>query len=267
MLKRLELPAEAHARLQAHARRRGLIFLSTPFDTESSNLLRALNVPAFKVSSGEITNLPLLRHIARFGRPVLLSTGMSTLDEVATAVRAIRRAGNPPLALLHCVSSYPAELRDVNLRAMLTLADRFRVPVGYSDHTLGIAAAIAAVALGASIVEKHLTLDRTMDGPDHAASLEPGEFAEMVARIREIEAVLGSPIKRPVRRELPIRRAVRRSLVTTAIVPKGARITHAMVACKRPGTGLPPSAYGTVVGRRAARRLPADHLLRPHDLV
>jgi sialic acid synthase SpsE len=251
----------------AQAADRGIMFLSTPFDEASARFLHRLGVPAFKIASGEITNLPFLRLVAMFRRPIILSTGMSTMDEVAAAVRVIRRSGNPPLALLHCVSCYPAEHRDLNLRAIHTLATRFKVPVGYSDHSRGLSAPVAAVALGASIIEKHLTLDRTLPGPDHAASLEPSEFAAMVKSIREVEQALGSGAKKPARAEQEIARVARRSLVTAAPIARGERITAEKLACKRPGTGLPPSEYGRVLGRRAARALPIDHLIRRSDLA
>lgn len=267
MIRALELSEDAHRRLQVRAEKRRLVFLSTPFDVPSAEFLFALGVPAFKIPSGELTNTPFLRHVGAFGRPIVLSTGMSNLDEVARAVTTLRRAGCRQLALLHCVSSYPAALSDVNLRAMLTLQRRFGVPVGYSDHTLGTNVAVAAVVLGASIIEKHLTLDRRMPGPDHAASLEPGEFAAMVRGIREVEQALGTPEKRPTAAERDTARVARRSLVTAIPIARGSRITAAMITCKRPGTGLPPSLFDDVVGRTAARSLPADHLLRRSDFV
>jgi len=253
MLRKLELSEALHRSLIARARRRGLCFLSTPFDEASARFLHELGVPLFKIASGELTNLPFLAYIARLGRPIILSTGMSTLDEVRQAVRAIRRAGNPPLALLHCVSSYPARVEDVNLRAMETLARAFRVPVGLSDHTTGTAVSIAAAGLGATIIEKHLTTDRTRAGPDHAASLEPREFAQMVAGIRDVEQALGSGVKKPVAAERDVARVARRSVVAAVDIPRGARITARMLACKRPGTGIPPSRIGDVVGRRMIR--------------
>ena len=267
MLRKLELSEALHRSLIARARRRGLCFLSTPFDEASARFLHELGVPLFKIASGELTNLPFLAYIARLGRPIILSTGMSTLDEVRQAVRAIRRAGNPPLALLHCVSSYPARVEDVNLRAMETLSRAFRVPVGLSDHTTGTAVSIAAAGLGATIIEKHLTTDRTRAGPDHAASLEPREFAQMVAGIRDVERALGSGVKEPVAAERDVARVARRSVVAAVDIPRGARITARMLACKRPGTGIPPSRIGDVVGRRAARLLAVDHMIGPADLA
>ena len=267
MLRPLELSGPVHRLLRARARRRGLYFLSTPFDEASARMLDELGVPLFKVASGELTNLPFLAYVARLGRPVILSTGMSTLEEVRQAVRTIRRAGNPPLALLHCVSSYPARVEDMNLRAMETLTRAFRVPVGLSDHTTGTAVSIAAAGLGATIIEKHLTTDRTLAGPDHAASLEPREFAQMVAGIRDVERALGSGVKKPAAAEREVARVARRSVVAAVDIPRGARITARMLACKRPGTGIPPSRIGDVVGRRAARLLAVDHMIAPADLA
>jgi len=267
MLRPLELSERVHRSLAARARRRGLCFLSTPFDEASARFLHELGVPLFKIGSGDLTNLPFLAYVAGFGRPVILSTGMSTLEEVRQAVRTIRRAGNPPVALLHCVSSYPARVEDVNLRAMETLTRAFRVPVGLSDHTTGTAVSIAAAGLGATIIEKHLTTSRALTGPDHAASLEPREFAEMVTGIRDVERALGSGVKKPVAAEREIARIARRSVVAAVDIPRGVRITARMLACKRPGTGIPPSRIGDVVGRRAARRLAVDHMIASADLA
>src|SRR6266568_1861300 len=215
MVRRLELPFDAFRAIQARASERDLLFLSTPFDERSADWLTQLKVPAFKVGSGDLTNLPFLRHLARVGVPLILSTGMSTLDEVHNAVRAVREIAPVPLALLHCVSNYPADPADANLRAMATLAAAFDVPVGYSDHTDGIETALAAVALGACVVEKHLTLDRGLPGPDHAASLAPDEFAQMVHGIRTVERALGDGIKRPRPSEADTASVARRSLVIT----------------------------------------------------
>ena len=191
MVRALELPADSFGALKSHADRRGILFLSTPFDHGSVDLLHKLDVAAFKIASGEITNLPLLRHVAALGKPVILSTGMSYLSEVEAAVRALQSSGLDRLALLHCVSNYPADPADVNLRAMATLSAAFAVPVGYSDHTTGIEVALAAAARGAAVLEKHFTLDRASPGADHRASLEPAELTAMVAGIRRVESALG----------------------------------------------------------------------------
>ena len=237
------------------------MFFSTPFDEASADLLGELGVELFKVPSGEVTNLPLLRHVAAKGRPVLLSTGMSTLDEVATAVETIRAAGDPPLAILHCVSAYPAPVEDTNLRAMDTLRTRFGRPVGLSDHTLGIEIALAAVARGAAVLEKHLTLDRALPGPDHRASLEPTDFTALVRGVRAIERALGDGDKRPMPSEVDTRAVARRSLVAARTLPAGHRLTRADIAIKRPGTGIAPGDLDAVVGRTLARALDADELL------
>ena len=254
MLRRLELDEAAHRDLQQHAADRGIVFLSTPFDEASANLLAALRIPAFKVSSGELTNLPFLAHLARHRMPIILSTGMATLDEVRSAVAAL---GDVPLALLQCVSNYPADPADTNLRAMLTMRAEFRVTVGYSDHTLGNEIAFAAVALGASIVEKHLTLDRTLPGPDHAASSEPAEFAALVRGIRRIESALGDGIKRPAANEANVASVARRSLVAARDIAPGEILSPAEIAALRPAGGLPPSAQSKLLGRRARAAIPA----------
>ncbi len=261
MARRLQLAPEAFRELAAHCQRRGILFLSTPFDEESAALLAELGVPAFKIASGEVTNLPLVEHIARKGKPVLLSTGMSTLDEVAEAVEAIRRAGNDRLALLHCVSNYPADPPDANLRAMRTLADAFGVPVGYSDHTLGIEVALAAVALGACVLEKHLTLDTALPGPDHRASLAPEQFAALVGGVRVIESAFGSGRKEPAPSERAVAAVARRSLVAARDIEAGITVTEELIVAKRPGTGLAPSLRSELVGKRAKVDIPEDTLL------
>jgi N,N'-diacetyllegionaminate synthase len=261
MLARLELSAEAHAALRDHTTRRGLVFFSTPFDEASADLLARLGVELLKIPSGEVTNLPLLRHVAAKGLPVLLSTGMCTLEEVAVAVEAIRAAGDPPLAILHCVSAYPAPVEDTNLRAMETLHARFGVPVGLSDHTLGIEIALAAVARGAAVLEKHLTLDRTLPGPDHRASLEPADFGALVRSVRAIESALGDGAKRPMPSELDTRSVARRSLVAARPLPAGHQLTRDDIAIKRPGTGIPPADFERALGHVLTRAVAADDVL------
>ncbi len=206
MLLRLALPADAWPGLQRHAAELGLVFLSTPFDDASAGLLDRLDVPAFKVGSGELTNLPFLRRLARRGRPLLVSTGMAEIVEVAAAVDAVAAAGDPPVALFHCVSNYPADPATANLRAIPTLRSAFGLPAGWSDHSLGTDLPLAAVAIGASLIEKHLTLDRNAPGPDHRASLEPDVFRAMVDGIRTVEIALGSGEKTPDPAELAIAR-------------------------------------------------------------
>jgi N,N'-diacetyllegionaminate synthase len=266
MLTRLELTLEQHAELQRQCGKRGVIFFSAPFDERAADALESLDVPLFKIPSGEITNLPLLRHVAAKGRPLILSTGMATLGEVDTAVAAIRAAGAPPLAILHCLSAYPAPAGEVNLRAMDTLRGRFGVPVGFSDHTLGIEVAVAAVARGAHIVEKHLTLDKTLPGPDHRASLDPAEFTALVRAIRSVESALGDGAKRPMPSELDTRRVARKSLVAARAIRAGERLTGEMVAVKRPGTGIAPADLDRALGRAVKRDLAPDQVIGWEDL-
>lgn len=267
MLKKLELSEEGHRRALRRAKKRGLVFLSTPFDEASADYLARLGVPMFKLPSGELTNHPLLRRAATKGKPVILSTGMATLAEVAAAVKVLRSAGAKKLTLLHCVSNYPADPKHSNLRAMATMARAFKVPVGWSDHTPGSATAVAAVALGASVVEKHFTLDKKMKGPDHAMSLDPKELKAYIAALREAASALGDGVKRPVPSEAPVRRVARRSLMLKAALPKGTRLSAAHLTAKRPGTGLPPSELASVVGRRLRRSVPADRPLSRKDLA
>jgi N-acetylneuraminate synthase/N,N'-diacetyllegionaminate synthase len=250
MLRGLALPGEALAPLAAHAYERGLVFLSTPFDERSADLLEGLGMPAFKVPSGEVTNHPLVAHVAAKGRPVLMSTGMCTLAEVGAAVQVVRESGDPPLALFHCVTSYPAGPAECNLRAIATLRTAFGVPAGWSDHTTGIQVGLAAVAAGATLLEKHFTLDRSLPGPDHRASLEPAELTELVGAIREIEAAMGDGIKRPVASELANVAAARRSLHAARELAAGHLLQEADLVALRPGTGLPPSHRARLVGRR-----------------
>ena len=253
MVKKLELPPQAFRELSAYCGQRGILFLSTPFDNESADLLEELGIPAFKVASGEITNWPFLEHLARKGKPMIVSTGMSELEEVESAVEVIRRAGNRQLALLHCVSNYPAQPASVNLRAMQALRETFGVPVGFSDHTLGTAIPLAAVALGACILEKHMTLDCNLPGPDHRASLEPAGFAALVHGIRAVESALGDGRKRRMPEEEDTARVARRSLIAACALPAGTVLAEQHVAILRPGTGMPPAQRGQLIGRRALR--------------
>ena len=252
MLKKLELSGSDHRALLAFCQSRGILFLSTPFDEESADFLDKLGVAAFKVSSGDLTCHPLLAHLATKGRPVILSTGMSDMQEVEDAVTCIKRTHPVPLALLHCVSCYPAPADECNLRVMRTMEERFALPVGFSDHTEGDAIAFAAVALGASIVEKHITLDRNLPGPDHAASIEPADFTACVQGIRAIESALGDGEKRARPSELNARAVARKSLVAVRFIAAGSAIRAEDVRWSRPGTGLAPSALARLVGRRAA---------------
>ena len=261
MLRSLELSHEAHHELVAHCKKKGILFMSTPFDEESADFLETLGVPAFKIPSGEITNLPFLAHVARKGRPMIISTGMSTLSEVEAAVNTVCQTGNRDLVLLHCLSAYPADPKDANLRAMHTMATAFDVPVGYSDHTLGIEVALAAVALGACVIEKHFTLDRTLPGPDQSASLEPDELRALVGGVRTVEAALGHGRKEPAPCEAETAAVSRKSIVTARDIPAGTIITRSLIVMKCPGIGLPPSMLDQIVGRITTQDIPADTLL------
>lgn len=269
MLRRLQLPFEAFRELRDRATDHGLVFLSTPFDNESAGYLEQLEVPAYKIASGEVTNLPFLQSIGVRGRPVILSTGMSTLAEVRDAIAALTGAARAPvpLVLLHCVSNYPAEPADANLRAMETLASAFDVPVGYSDHTEGLVTAFAATALGACVIEKHLTLDRQLPGPDHLAALEPAGFQRLVTGIRTVQSALGDGVKRPAASEAAIAAVARRSLVLTRDAEAGTVLTEDLVAIRRPGWGIPPSEYRSVIGRKLTKRGHGGEPLTPDGLA
>jgi N-acetylneuraminate synthase/N,N'-diacetyllegionaminate synthase len=267
MLRPLELDFEAHIELKRRATERGLVFLSTPFDAESVDLLDRLDVAAFKVASPDVTNLPLLEQIGGRGRPVILSTGTADLEEVVRAVATLRRAGANELVVLHCVTAYPAAAGDANLRAMATMAEVLGVPVGYSDHTEGDEVALAAIALGACMLEKHLTLDRSLPGPDQRASLAPDELADLVRRARRVEAALGDGAKRPSAAELANARAVRRSLAAATPLAAGTILEPAMLTALRPGTGIAPDRIEEVLGRTLRRDLARGELLEPADFA
>lgn len=261
LLRPLELGRDAHFQLANYAKEKGIVFLSSPFDPQSADLLEEVGVPLYKLGSGEITNVPLLRHVARKGKPVILSTGMATLDEVRYAVDIMRVEGNRDLVLMHCVTEYPAPPAEVNLRAIATMATTFGLPVGYSDHTEGNQIAWAATALGACCIEKHFTLSRALEGPDHAASAEPDEIKALVSGIRSIELALGDGIKRPAPCELANRRLVRRSVFAAQEIPAGSVLTAALLACQRPGTGIPSERLDDLMGRQATRTFRAGEML------
>ena len=263
MLHRLELTHEMHEALIAYCRERGIGFFSTGFDIPSLDYLASLGSERFKVPSGEITNLPYLRHIGGFGKRVILSTGMATLGEIEDALAVLEAAGTPRsrITVLHCNTEYPTPMVDVNLRAMNNIRDAFGVAVGYSDHTPGIEVPIAAVALGATVIEKHLTLDRTLPGPDHEASLEPHEFAAMTSAIRNIEQAMGDGIKRPSPSESKNKPIARKSLVAARAIREGELLNFDNVVAKRPGTGISPMRWDEVVGRTATRDYDDDELI------
>jgi N,N'-diacetyllegionaminate synthase len=261
MLQRLQLDAAAHRRLIDHCGNVGIQFLSSPFDIQSADLLASMEVLLYKVPSGEITNLRFLQHLARKGRPLILSTGMSTLGEVEEAVQVLQAAGVTQLTLLHCVTEYPAPYDEVNLRAMQTLKAAFGLPVGYSDHTSGIEIAIAAVALGAEVIEKHFTLDRSLPGPDHSASLEPVELRQMVTAIRHVEAALGTGIKAPAPCELPNISVARKSVVASRALLTGHQLATGDLEIKRPGSGLAPKLLTTLIGRTLRASVAEDEII------
>jgi N,N'-diacetyllegionaminate synthase len=264
MLRKLELTELMHYELINHCTIRKIGFFSTGFDIESINFLASLGQELFKIPSGEITNLPFLRHIGRLGKKVLLSTGMSNMHEVGAALNALELSGTPKnrITVLHCTSSYPAEKSDVNLRAMLSIQDEFGVEVGYSDHTLGIEVAIAAVALGAKVIEKHFSLDRNMSGPDHKASLEPDELIRMVAGIRSIEKALGDGNKVITQNEIQNRDVARKSIVASRDIQAGELFTVDNLTAKRPGTGISPMEWDAVIGTKAKRSYVEDDLIQ-----
>jgi N,N'-diacetyllegionaminate synthase len=258
MLKSLELNHSAHIHLAAYAKKKSIRFLSSPFDKESVDMLIDLGVDRIKLGSGELTNIPLLQHIAHIGCPVILSTGMSTLDEVAMAVDILT---TNDLTLLHCVTSYPAPVEASNLLAMKTMRDAFNVPVGWSDHTMGISVSIAAVAMGACVIEKHFTLDRTLPGPDHAASLEADELTLMVRSIRDVEAAIGDGVKKPALCEYEIRDVARKSIVSAKKIKRGEVLSRSMIDVRRPGNGISPIQLEDIVGQTVNRDIDEGTLL------
>lgn len=265
MLRKLELSRDDHAVLIEVCRSHGIGFFSTAFDFQSFDLLMELGcLEQVKIPSGELTNLPLLRYMSQSRKPLLLSTGMSNLGEIEAAIEVIEAAGTPRslITLLHCTTEYPTPMEDVNLRAMASLRQAFGVSIGYSDHTIGIEIPIAAVALGATVVEKHFTLNRNLPGPDHKASLEPRELKAMIDGIRNIELALGDGIKRPSDSELKNKPVARRSLVAIKPIRAGEAFTTNNVGTKRPGTGISPMRWDEVIGRTATRDYSFDELIR-----
>lgn len=261
MLRKLELQYADHAGLKAYAQSRGLIFLSTPFDEDGIDFLRDLGVAAFKAGSGDLTNLPYLRKMAAQRLPMIISTGMAVMHEVRDAVDAIREVGDPGLVVLHCTTNYPCPEQEVNLRAMNTICNTLGCMVGYSDHTDGILVPQLAVAAGACVLEKHFTLDRNMEGPDHRASLEPQELKEMVSRVRQVEAILGHGHKVPNDSELRIMEVARKSIVAAVDIPAGTLIREEMLEIKRPGTGISPKKLQDLLGKRARSAIAAETII------
>jgi N,N'-diacetyllegionaminate synthase len=263
MLAKLELDDAAHRAIIEHCKCRQILFLSTPFDIESADMLEGLGMPIYKIPSGEITNLPYLRHIGRLGKEIILSTGMSTLQEVEDALTSLEAEGasREKITVLHATTEYPCPIDEVNLNAMLTIKRAFNVKVGYSDHTSGIEVPIAAVAMGASVIEKHFTLDCTMDGPDHKASLEPAELKAMVTAIRNIERALGDGCKCPTPSEISNRKVGRKSLFASKDIKAGEVFGPNNLISKRPGTGISPMLWDEALGKRALRDFFADEMI------
>ncbi|MDA3833457.1 MAG: N-acetylneuraminate synthase family protein, partial [Spirochaetales bacterium] len=263
-LKKLELHDEAWQELAQHCQDNHSLFLSTAFDIESIETLSKIDIPIFKIPSGEITNLPYLRKLGELKKELILSTGMADMTEIEAALNILTQAGTPKdkITVLHCNTQYPTPMEDVNLRAMATIATAFNIKTGYSDLTLGIEVPIAAVALGATIIEKHFTLDKTMPGPDHPASLEPAELHEMVKGIRNTEKALGNGVKKPSPSEIPNRAIARKSIVARTAIRKGEPFSLENITSKRPGTGLSPMNWDTIIGKPSPQNFEPDELIK-----
>ncbi|MFH1282266.1 MAG: N-acetylneuraminate synthase [bacterium] len=263
MLKGLELSVSDYAELNWYCKEKKIKFLSSPFDLESIDLLHDLGLKIFKIPSGEITNLPYLREIGSFKNKIIMSTGMAEIGEIRDAIKILTKSGTSKkdIVLLHCNTEYPTPMKDVNLNALRTLKNTFKMDIGYSDHTLGIEIAVAAVAMGARVIEKHITLDKNMPGPDHSSSLEPREFMMMVESIRNIERALGDGIKRPSASEMKNISIVRKSIIAAKNIKKGERFSAGNLCVKRPGKGISPMSWDTVIGKRAKRNFKKDDLI------
>ncbi|NFN92759.1 N-acetylneuraminate synthase [Clostridium botulinum] len=266
MIKKLELPFEAFKEIQTYCNRKEIMFISTPDGIESLNYLVNLDVPLIKIGSTEVTNYRFLKQISETFKPMILSTGMSTIGEIENALKVIYSTGNTNIELMHCISDYPTNIEDLNLRAMITMKNTFNINVGLSDHTLGFEGAIAAVALGAKHIEKHITLDRSMKGPDHKASMPPLEFKQYVEYIRNTELLLGDGIKKPTEREMQIIKDARRSIVAAYDLKKGLIITDSMIEFKRPGYGIQPEMKDILIGRQLKRDLKKDEIIKWQDI-
>lgn len=261
MLKKLELSYDEFIELKKYCDRVGLSFLSTPFDFESIDFLNSIDMPFWKIPSGEVTNYPYLVALAKTKKPVIMSTGMCSMDEIRVAIKVLKDNGSDDIKLLHCNTEYPTPFEDVNLAAMQSMRDAFGLEVGYSDHTKGIEVPIAAVAMGATIIEKHFTLDRNMEGPDHKASLEPDELEEMVSSIRHIEAALGSGNKQPSPSETKNIAVARKSIVAKCRITAGDILSEANITVKRPGTGICPMKWPEIIGTKAIRDFDEDEMI------
>lgn len=261
MLKALELSYDDHIELINYSKEKGIMFLSSPFDLESIDMLMELGIEMFKVPSGEIENVPYLKKIAKTGKKVILSTGMSNLSDIEFALDILREAGAKDISVLHCNTDYPTKMEEVNLTAMNTIGNAFLVEIGYSDHTKGIEIPIAAVALGAKIIEKHFTLDKNMEGPDHKASLEPDELKAMVDSIRNVETALGNGIKALTNSEKKNIKVARKSIICSSYIKKGEVFTEENLTIKRPGTGLSPKMWDNIIGKKAQRDYNVDEMV------
>jgi len=263
MVKKLELDVSTHKELMSYCLKKDIMFLSTPFDHDSIDLLHELGLKIFKIPSGEITNLPYLRHIGKFNNEIIISTGMADIGEIEDALDILVNAGTNKnnITVLHCNTEYPTPISDVNLKAMQTIGNTFKIRVGYSDHTLGIEVPIAAAALGADVIEKHFTLDRNMEGPDHKASLEPAELKEMVIAIRNIEKALGDGIKKPSKSETPNKLIARKSIVAKRAIKKGEILNEDNLTIKRPGNGISPMRWDEILGTVAQKDYEEDDLI------
>jgi len=264
LLKKVELSKEDHIKLKKYAKKRKILFLSTPFSREAADLLEEIGVNGYKTGSGEMTNLPLLKHIAKKGKPMIISTGMSTLKEIQETVNFIKRFNNN-FIILHCTSSYPTKYEDINLKVIESLREKLKVPIGLSDHSIGIYTALAAIALGVCVVEKHFTISRKWPGPDQGASIEPKELKELVQGIRAVEKALGS-VKRINKDEEPIKKMARESVVSLVDIAKGTIIKREMVWVKRPGIGIPAKDLEKVVSLKAKKNIKANQLIKWNDL-
>jgi len=261
MLKSLELDAANFRKLTQYAKKKDIIFLSTPFDKVSVDLLEELCVSAYKIGSGELTNIPLLKYIAEKKKPIILSTGMANLGEIDEALNVFKESGLENIIILHCVSSYPTKIDDINLKAINTLRSVFKFPTGFSDHTIGINVPIASVALGVCVIEKHFTLDKKLPGPDQRSSLDPEELRLMVKSIREIEVALGNGNIKPTSDEKKNMEVVRKSIVSSMDIKKGSILTEEMIDIKRPGTGISPKMYDKILGKKVKRLIKKDELI------
>jgi len=266
MLKKLELSKEEFKELYDYAKRKEILFLSTPFDFESVDFLESLGVSAFKISSADLTNLPLLEHVAKKRKPMIISTGMATFDEISEAIDAIKSTGNEEIVLLHCTTDYPAKFESLNLKVIPALEKTFKLHVGFSDHSPGIYAPLMAIAMGAILIEKHFTLDKNLDGPDHKASLNPDELKKLVKAVRLGEKALGDGIKKPLPEEEENKKIARKSIVANMDIPKGGLITRESIDFKRPGTGLAPKEYKKILNKKAKRNIKKDEMILQDDV-